>query len=70
VLTAGERYTIAVHELGHLLGLPHNPSAKSVMYYLNLDGLILLDTVDLAELCARHKLRVDPGKPVPVSQSR
>lgn len=69
VLTPVERYTIAVHEVGHMLGLPHNPSAKSVMYYLSLDGLLLLDTDDLAVLAARHKLRVAPDKPRIVSCS-
>jgi hypothetical protein len=63
VLTPSERYTIAVHEVGHMLGLPHNPSARSVMYYLSLDGVLLLDSADLAALSARHKLRVAPDKP-------
>jgi len=52
-----ERYLLAVHEVGHLLGLPHNPSARSVMYFLCFEGPPQLDATDLARLAARHKLR-------------
>jgi Matrixin len=57
-LTDSELYLTSVHELGHMLGLPHNPSAWSVMFYLSLDASVSLDTADLASLAARHKLRV------------
>lgn len=57
VLSSTEQYAIAVHELGHLLGLPHNPSTASVMYFLLLDGLVSLDGADLANVAARHRLR-------------
>ena len=60
-LPSSERYLVAVHELGHLLGLAHNPSARSVMYYLCLDGAVLLDAADLAALAAHHRLRA--GRP-------
>jgi len=40
------------------LGLRHNPSVHSVMYYLDLEGTEVLDQTDLATLAVRHKLRV------------
>ena len=58
VLSAEEQYLLAVHELGHLLGLHHNPSARSVMYFFCFEGPVRLDGTDLAALAARHKLRV------------
>jgi hypothetical protein len=70
-LTLSEKYSIAVHEVGHVLGLPHNPSARSVMYYLRLDGLLLVDAADLAMLSARHRLRGSSDTPrvVPASSA-
>jgi matrixin len=56
-LSADEQFLVAVHELGHVLGLQHNPSARSVMYFLGLDASVLLDESDLTSLAARHKLR-------------
>lgn len=61
-LTETELYLTSVHELGHMLGLPHNPSAWSVMYYLSLEGSVSLDTADLASLAARHKLRATQAR--------
>src|SRR5262249_49739115 len=52
-----EQYLVAVHELGHVLGLPHNPNSRSVMYYLRLDGQTVLASADLAALAVRHKTR-------------
>jgi hypothetical protein len=65
-LTRTEMYLTAVHEIGHMLGLKHNPNARSVMYYLDLEGQEYLDATDLALLAARHKVRmhVRPGVPV------
>ncbi len=56
-LTEHEMFVISVHEIGHLLGLPHNPSAASVMFFFNLDDSIWLDAADLKTLAQRHTLR-------------
>ena len=58
-LPANEQFFVAVHELGHLLGLSHNPSASSIMFYLNVEEPFVLDKADLRALAARHKLRID-----------
>jgi hypothetical protein len=52
-----EIYATAVHEIGHILGLKHNESSRSVMYFLNLNGTAVLDGKDIRELSRRHKLR-------------
>jgi len=67
-LPADELFFVAVHELGHLLGLPHNSSARSVMFYLRVDEPFVLNKADLGELAARHKLRVNRlDQPLPVT---
>ena len=65
-LNRTELYLTAVHEIGHMLGLKHNPNARSVMYYLDLEGQEYLDPSDLAFLSSRHKMRSHAGARIPV----
>jgi len=57
-----ELYSICVHELGHLFGLNHNPSPKSVMFYLDVRGDEVLDSNDIAALVRHHRLRDSVGR--------
>jgi hypothetical protein len=56
-MSSSELYAAAVHELGHMLGLKHNASRHSVMYFLDIDGTEILDSKDIRDLGAHHKLR-------------
>lgn len=56
-LSEREMFAISVHEIGHLLGLPHNPNSASVMFFLELDDAMVVDSADLATLARKHKLR-------------
>ena len=58
-LSEAELYRISVHEIGHLLGLPHSSSADSIMYALELDDQNWLDASDIAVLSAHHRLRAE-----------
>lgn len=56
-MNSSEIYASAVHELGHMLGLKHNASSRSVMYFLDLSGTEVLDRNDILELSRRHALQ-------------
>jgi hypothetical protein len=46
-MNSAEVYATAVHELGHMLGLKHNTSNRSIMYFLDVDGTEVLDGQDI-----------------------
>jgi hypothetical protein len=70
-LSEAEMFRIAVHEIGHILGLQHSSNARSVMYGFDLEGLKWLDPTDLAALATHHKLRIATlDKPVKLTQPR
>jgi hypothetical protein len=56
-LSGAEIYGAAVHEFGHMLGLKHNGSRHSVMYFLDVNGTEILDDKDILELGKHHELR-------------
>jgi len=56
-MSSAELYAAAVHELGHMLGLKHNASSKSIMYFLDVNGTEVLDSQDILDLSTHHKLR-------------
>ena len=60
-LSGAEMYATAVHEIGHMLGLKHNASSQSVMYFFNVNGTEVLDQTDILDLSTRHKLRLAPA---------
>lgn len=49
-----------IHEIGHLLGLKHNPSAASLMYHIDCDARSKLDSNDLRALAQLHAFRPIP----------
>ena len=61
-MSSEEMYGAAVHELGHMLGLRHNASSRSVMYFLNVNGTEVLDSEDILDLSSHHKLCADSGQ--------
>jgi hypothetical protein len=56
-LAGDEAIAIWIHEIGHLLGLKHNPSPSSVMFCVDVDGSSQLDSQDLRAIAAQHALR-------------
>jgi Matrixin len=70
-LSPAELYQISLHEIGHVLGLPHSLNSDSIMYSFNLEGQEWLDLADLAKLAAHHKLRIAfLDKPVKLAATR
>jgi len=70
-LSEMELYRISLHEIGHVLGLPHSSNAMSVMYSYNLEGQEWLDVTDLTALAAHHKLRIAPAdKPIKLPKAQ
>jgi Matrixin len=61
-MSSDEMYGAAVHELGHMLGLKHNASSRSVMYFLNVNGTEVLDGKDILDLSSHHKLCANSGQ--------
>jgi hypothetical protein len=55
--TTEQMFRDSVHEIGHLFGLPHNPSISSVMFFDDFGQGSSLDFADLQALAVMHKLR-------------
>lgn len=58
-LTRTELFLTSIHEIGHLLGLKHNASSTSIMYYTDLEGPEMLEVSDLMALRLLHRIRGD-----------
>ena len=56
-LADDEATAIWIHEIGHLLGLKHNPSPTSIMFAIDVDGSNKLDSQDLRAIASEHALR-------------
>jgi Matrixin len=55
--TPREMFRNAVHEIGHLFGLHHNPDVSSVMFFSDFGQDASLETTDLKALAEMHRLR-------------
>ncbi|HVV47431.1 MAG TPA: matrixin family metalloprotease [Bryobacteraceae bacterium] len=58
-LSKEQMFLDSVHEIGHVLGLAHNPDGSSIMFAFGGPGAASLDSADLDALAVRHTLR--PG---------
>ena len=67
-MNSAEVYAAAVHELGHMLGLKHNPSSRSIMYFLNGFGCEYLELEDILELSEHHELRSGTISEIPIQE--
>ena len=56
-MTPVDAYSVCIHEIGHLLGLDHNPNPISVMHAVGVKGGEKLELADLSALSARHRMR-------------
>jgi hypothetical protein len=62
-LSDDEAVATWIHEIGHVVGLKHNPDPRSLMHYLDVDGTSELDKADLAALASLHAMRRTPQFP-------
>jgi hypothetical protein len=58
-LSKDEMFLDSVHEIGHLLGLSHNSSESSIMFYFGLSKFEWVESSDLNVLSSKHALK--PG---------
>ena len=56
-LVDDDAVAVWMHEIGHLLGLKHNNSPTSLMYFMDADATSRLDESDLRALAVLHALR-------------